>query len=138
MAIVDFSIRETPELPAAGVAVMAREGIKADVDCVFCNIVRGFAPADIRLQDDEFVAFADLFPKAETHLLVVPRAHHADLDAWVDAGGSSDRMLAFVRQVAADAGIAGRYRLLTNVGSDAGQIIFHVHWHLLGGELSAF
>jgi histidine triad (HIT) family protein len=101
------------------------------VDCVFCNIVQGFAPANIRLEDEEFVAFDDLFPKAATHLLVVPRDHHQDLDAWVDAGGSSDRMLAFAARAAAEAGAAGAYRLVTNVGADAGQIIFHVHWHLL-------
>lgn len=117
---------------------MAREGIRATVDCVFCNIEKGFAPADIRMQDDEFVAFADMFPKAETHLLVIPRVHHENLDAWVDAGGSSDRMLAFVQRVAADAGVAGRYRLITNVGRDAGQIIFHVHWHVLAGDLATF
>lgn len=117
---------------------MAREGIRAAVDCVFCNIVRGFAPATVRYQDEEFLAVDDLFPKAATHVLVIPREHHADLDAWVDAGGSSDRMLAFVARAARECGIDGGYRLITNVGSDAGQIIFHLHWHLLAGELPAF
>ena len=59
---------------------MAREGISSVVDCVFCNIEKGFAPATIRLQDEEFVAFDDLFPKADTHVLVIPRAHHVNLD----------------------------------------------------------
>ena len=108
------------------------------MDCVFCNIAHGFAPAEIRYQDDEFVAFDDLFPKAAAHVLVIPREHHENLDAWVDAGGSSDRMLAFVSRTAQEAGIDGRYRLITNVGRDAGQIIYHVHWHLLAGDLSAF
>ena len=108
------------------------------MDCVFCNIVQGFAPAQIRLQDDEFVAFDDLFPKADTHVLVIPREHHQDLDAWVDAGGSSDRMLAFVARVARECGVDGNYRLITTVGGDAGQIIFHQHWHVLSGELAAF
>ena len=100
---------------------------------MFCNIVKGFAPADIRLEDDEFVAFDDLFPKAPKHVLIVPRAHHANLDVWVEAGGSSDRMLAFASRVAAELDAEGSYRLITNVGADAGQIIFHVHWHLLAG-----
>ena len=117
---------------------MAREGIKAVVDCVFCNIEKGFAPANIRHQDDEFLAFDDLFPKAATHLLVIPRAHHENLDDWVDSGGSSDRMLAFVGEVARQAGVDGRYRLITNVGRDAGQLIYHVHWHILAGDLTAF
>ncbi|MCW2961597.1 MAG: histidine triad protein [Thermoleophilia bacterium] len=106
--------------------------------CVFCNIVKGFAPAEIQVEDDEFIAFTDLFPKARTHVLIVPRAHHEDLDAWVDAGGSSDRMLAFVARVARELGVAGQYRLVTNVGAEAGQIIFHQHWHVLAGDLTAF
>jgi histidine triad (HIT) family protein len=117
---------------------MAREGIRGVVDCVFCNIAKGFAPAEVRLQDEEFIAFDDLFPKASAHVLVIPREHHENLDAWVDAGGSSDRMLAFVGRVARELGIDGDYRLITNVGRDAGQIIFHVHWHVLSGDLTAF
>lgn len=108
------------------------------MDCVFCNIAKGFAPAEKRLEDDEFIAFDDLFPKAETHLLVIPREHHENLDAWIAAGGSSDRMLQFVARAAEAAGVAGGYRLITNVGSEAGQIIYHVHWHILAGDLPAF
>lgn len=117
---------------------MAREGIKGVVDCVFCNIAKGFAPAEIRLEDEEFLAFDDLFPRASTHLLVIPREHHENLDAWVQAGGSSDRMLAFAAKAAEAAGIGGGYRLLTNVGRDAGQLIFHQHWHVMAGNLAAF
>jgi histidine triad (HIT) family protein len=113
-------------------------GIRAVVDCVFCSIAKGFAPAEIRLQDDEFLAFDDLYPKAPTHVLVVPRQHHENLDAWVDAGGSSDRMLQFVARTAREVGVEGRYRLITNVGRDAGQLIYHVHWHVMSGDLSAF
>ena len=108
------------------------------MDCVFCNIAKGFAPANIRLEDDEFVAFDDLFPKSSTHVLIIPREHHDNLDAWVDDGGSSDRMLAFTAKVAREVGVDGNYRLITNVGRDAGQLIFHVHWHMMSGELAAF
>jgi histidine triad (HIT) family protein len=79
------------------------------------------------------VAFDDLHPKAGTHVLVIPREHHDDLDAWIASGGSSDRMLAFVARVAQELGVSGRYRLITNVGPDAGQVIPHVHWHILAG-----
>ena len=114
---------------------MTQEGISPFVSCVFCNIAQGYEPASIRLQDDEFVAFDDLFPKADTHVIVIPRAHHPDLDCHVAAGGSSDRMLSFVGRVARELGIHGAYRLFTNVGADAGQMIFHLHWHLVAGEL---
>jgi histidine triad (HIT) family protein len=117
---------------------MAREGIRAVVDCVFCNIAKGFAPAKVVLEDEEFIAIHDLYPKAETHLLVIPREHHENLDKWVEAGGSSDRMMAFVGRTAEAAGVSGAYRLVTNVGRDAGQLIFHMHWHVLAGELPAF
>lgn len=117
---------------------MAREGIRGSVDCVFCNIAQGFVPAEIRLQDDEFIAFDDLYPKASTHVLIIAREHHENLDAWIEAGGSSDRMLAFASRTARELGVDGAYRLLTNVGRDAGQLIYHVHWHLLAGDLTAF
>ncbi|MCW2950115.1 MAG: Hit family protein [Thermoleophilia bacterium] len=105
------------------------------MDCIFCNIVRGFVPATVRGSDDEFLAFDDIYPKAPTHVLIIPRDHCADLDTWVAGGGSGDRMLAFVGTVARDLNVTGAYRLLTNVGSDAGQLIFHQHWHLMSGQL---
>ena len=104
------------------------------MSCVFCDIASGAASANVRAQDDEFVAFDDLYPKADTHVLVIPREHHDDLDAWVAAGGSSDRMLAFAARTADELGVAGRYRLITNVGSEAGQMIPHVHFHILAGS----
>lgn len=108
------------------------------MNCVFCNIAKGFEQATIVLEDEEFVAFKDLFPKADTHVLVIPRAHADNLDEWVVGDGSSDRMLGFVGRVTRELGVAGNYRLITNVGRDAGQVIFHVHWHIMSGELAAF
>jgi len=102
-------------------------------DCVFCQIATEQLPSDVVAADDEFLAFRDIQPRAATHVLVVPRAHHAHLDDWVAAGGSSDRMLAFVRRVATELDVAGRYRLVTNVGEDAGQVVDHLHWHVLSG-----
>jgi histidine triad (HIT) family protein len=102
-------------------------------DCVFCKVAAGELPADVIASDDEFVAFHDVQPRAQTHVLIVPRAHHADLDAWLSADGSSDRMLAFVTQVAAQLEVSGRYRLITYVGVDAGQTVRHLHWHILAG-----
>lgn len=104
------------------------------VNCVFCNVASGASPATIRAENDEFVAFDDLHPKAATHVLVIPRAHHDNIDAWVASGGSSDRMLAFVASTAQQLGVAGKYRLITNAGPAAGQVIPHVHWHVLAGD----
>lgn len=107
-------------------------------DCIFCNIAKGWAPATIHHQDDAFIAFEDIFPKATTHLLIVPRDHHEDLDAWLDAGSSNDAMFGFVAETAELAGVTGGYRLLTNVGRDAGQMIPHLHWHLMSGNIPVF
>lgn len=102
--------------------------------CVFCSIAAGDAPATFVNESEAFVAFADLHPKADTHVLIVPREHHEDLDAWIAAGGSSDAMLAFVAETARALDVNGRYRLITNVGAGAGQEVFHLHWHLLAGD----
>lgn len=106
------------------------------MDCVFCTIIAGGLPATIVCEDEDFLAFRDIAPKAETHLLVVPRAHHADLDAWVAGteAGASDRMLAFVVRAAEAAGVTGRYRVIANVGAGAGQEVFHLHWHVMAGS----
>jgi histidine triad (HIT) family protein len=105
-----------------------------DETCVFCRIASGELPSDVVRSDDEFLAFRDVQPRAATHVLVVPRAHHEHLDAWIASGGSSERMLRFVRDVAADLEVAGRYRLITNVGERAGQVVPHLHWHIVAGS----
>ncbi len=106
----------------------------SDDACIFCQIAREELPSDVVASTDEFLAFRDIQPRAATHVLIVPREHHDDLDAWIAAGGSSDRMLAFVRQVAQEVDVAGRYRLVTNVGEDAGQVVPHLHWHVMAGS----
>lgn len=102
--------------------------------CLFCNIAKGFEPTEVVLEDERFMAFHDLFPKADHHLIVIPREHHEQLDAFVAAGGDGQALLHFVRRVAEHERIAGGYRLLTNVGPDAGQVIMHLHVHLLAGS----
>lgn len=109
----------------------------ADPTCIFCRIAAGELPSEIVHQDDEFLAIRDIAPKADTHVLVLPRAHHAHLDAWLADAARAEptaRMLAFVRDTAAALDVAGRYRLITNVGADAGQEVPHLHWHVLAGS----
>ena len=106
-----------------------------DPDCVFCRIVRGDFETDFVGQTNRAVAFADRHPQAPVHLLVVPRHHVASIAQT----GPDDRdllgeMLGLARDIARSSGIQqSGYRVLTNIGPDAGQTIFHLHLHVLGG-----
>jgi histidine triad (HIT) family protein len=106
-----------------------------DPDCLFCRIVAGDLPSDRVHEDDDVIAFRDLHPRAPTHVLVVPRRHVTDVDALTGADG--DLLAAIfdaVRAVAADAGLANGYRVVTNIGPAAGQSVPHLHFHVLGGR----
>ncbi len=105
-------------------------------DCIFCRIAAGEIPAEVVGQTDEFIAFADVNPVAPVHLLVIPRRHVTSLDGIEQLGvGTSGRLLAFAAAMAREAGVAqSGYRVVTNVGADAGQQVLHLHWHILGGE----
>ncbi len=103
-------------------------------DCPFCGITAGEIPADVVAQDEHVVAFRDLDPKAPLHVLVVPRTHHADVATL--AAGDPQALTALVRmasRVAADEA-GGQFRLVFNSGPDAGQSVYHVHGHVLGGR----
>ena len=102
-------------------------------DCLFCKIVAGEIPADKIFEDDEFVAFNDIRPQAPVHALVIPRKHIESLDDADDAE-LLGRLLLAVRRLAAETGVAGGYRVVTNCGAPAGQSVFHIHFHLLGGR----
>lgn len=102
--------------------------------CLFCRIVRGEVPATVIWEDEQALAFRDIDPKAPTHFLVIPKAHVASLN---DAGDALalGRLLLAARDLAAAEGIAERgYRTVINTGADAGQTVFHLHLHVLGGR----
>ena len=105
-------------------------------DCLFCRIAAGQIPAGIVLEDEQFLAFRDIHPKAPQHILVIPREHIVslnELDRWQHCEGHD--LLKFIVRVAREAGIAeSGYRVLTNTGPDAGQEVQHMHFHILGGE----
>lgn len=105
-----------------------------DPDCIFCKVVAGEIPSDVVWHDDAFLAFRDIDPKAATHVLVVPRQHHADLDAWARDAEDCGAAHRAISAAAATLGITGGYRAVTNVGASAGQTVFHVHWHVLAGD----
>lgn len=106
------------------------------MSCLFCRIVAGEIPAKKVYEDDEVVAFDDIHPQAPMHVLVVPRAHVATLN---DLGADHDRVVgAMVRRgaaIAAERGYAAPgFRAVFNCNADAGQTVFHLHLHVLGGR----
>jgi histidine triad (HIT) family protein len=104
--------------------------------CLFCDIAAGDNPAKIVYADDEAVAFRDIDPKAPTHVLVIPRVHIATVnDIKEEHERVVGRLFTVARQVARDEGLADDgYRLVMNCGAGAGQSVFHIHLHLLGGR----
>ena len=105
-------------------------------DCLFCNIVTGDVPAQLVAESGGTIAFRDINPQAPTHVLVIPRDHYPNLAALAAADGALlAELAAQAHQVAEDEGIApGGYRVVFNTGTRAGQTVFHVHAHVLGGR----
>lgn len=105
----------------------------AETDCIFCKIASGEIPGTIVYKDEHVTGFRDLNPQAPTHVLVIPNRHVAAIGELDDADLGLRLMRAAVT-VAQQEGLAGGYRLVTNVGPDAGQTVQHLHWHVLGGR----
>ncbi|MBA2253607.1 MAG: histidine triad nucleotide-binding protein [Chloroflexi bacterium] len=105
-------------------------------DCLFCRIAAGDVPSDRVHEDDLVVAFRDISPVAPTHILLIPRRHIASAAELVEADGALiGRLVAVAGELARQEGIAeGGFRVVTNVGADAGQSVAHLHLHLLGGR----
>jgi len=102
--------------------------------CPFCRIIRKEIPAQIVAEDAHCVAFRDINPQAPVHILVVPREHVASLDA-ADDPRMIGRVVTFAAELARKEGIAeGGYRAVFNTNAGAGQTVFHLHLHLLGGR----
>ncbi len=104
-------------------------------ECIFCRIVAGEIPADKLYEDEELLAFKDIAPQAPVHFLVIPKKHLRDTAAL----GTEDellagRMLRVGARVAAEAGIGDGFRMIVNNGAKAGQVVFHLHLHILGGK----
>jgi histidine triad (HIT) family protein len=112
-----------------------RRGSSLPDDCIFCRIYRGELPATVVNRADGFLAIKDINPKADVHLLVIPERH---IDTFRDIGvlseGEAKRMLEFVAETAKAAGL-DEYRLMIFCGAGAGQTVFHLHWHILGGQM---
>ena len=110
--------------------------IAFDTDCVFCKIAAREIPAEILHESDTVVAFRDLHAKAPVHILLIPKEHIASADQIESRhGGVLADLVQAAAHLANAEGIADSgWRLVTNVGPDAGQSVFHLHFHLLGGR----
>ncbi|MDE7163397.1 MAG: histidine triad nucleotide-binding protein [Clostridia bacterium] len=106
-----------------------------DGKCVFCRIIKGEIPAAKVYEDDRMCVFKDLEPKAKVHLLAVPKSHFKLLsEAGEEDAEILKYMLTKIPDIAAENGCENGYRLIINQGDDAGQTVFHLHIHILGGQ----
>ena len=105
-------------------------------DCLFCKIAAGEISADTIYEDDEIVAFHDASPQAPVHVLVIPRKHLDTLDDAEEGDRALlGQLLLVTKRIAGELGVAQGYRVVNNCGESAGQSVFHVHFHLLGGRV---
>lgn len=105
-------------------------------DCLFCKIAAKEIPSTLVHEEPDLLAFKDIGPKAPTHILVIPRKHIATVNDLTDADATLvGRLVLTAKKIAAEGGIAeSGYRLVVNCNAGAGQTVFHLHVHLLGGR----
>ncbi len=105
-------------------------------NCLFCKIIAGEIPSAKVYEDAHILAFRDIAPMAPTHILVIPKAHIASVDG-VNAENSDvvAHIFETIPHIAAAEGLTGGYRVVSNCGSDAGQTVPHLHFHILGGKV---
>ena len=106
------------------------------MDCIFCQIVAGKVPSEILYQNEEVIAFRDINPQSPTHLVIIPKRHIPSLTHLSEAESSLiGRMVNIANQLAREEGISeSGYRLVINCGEQGGQLVPHLHMHLLGGR----
>ena len=103
-------------------------------DCLFCKIAQGTIPAEMVYEDDQVMVFKDIYPKADVHLLVVPRLHIASLNELnSEHDALMAHMLRLLPTLAREQGLDNGFRTIVNTGPGGGQEIYHLHIHLLGG-----
>src|SRR5262245_1418235 len=104
-------------------------------NCLFCKIAAGDIPSSIIYQDEHVVAFQDINPVAPQHILIIPRRHLSSMDELTSEDAQLLTLIVTTaKHIAHESGLEQGYRFLTNVGSDAGQSVQHLHFHLLGGR----
>jgi len=105
-------------------------------DCLFCKMVSGEIQPDVVFEDDDVLAFRDVSPQAPVHVLVIPKTHIATTnDLTAEHAGLVGKMVLAAQRVAAEEGIAEPgYRMVMNCNPEAGQSVYHIHLHMLGGR----
>ena len=108
------------------------------MDCLFCKIVAGDIPSTKVYEDETVYAFRDIAPQAPTHILVIPKAHIPSVDG-ITAENSAvvAHIFEIIPEIAKAENLTGGYRVVSNCGSDAGQTVHHLHFHILGGQTLA-
>ncbi|MEW6556950.1 MAG: histidine triad nucleotide-binding protein [Elusimicrobiota bacterium] len=106
------------------------------IDCLFCKVIDKKIPAKLVAETTELVAICDINPQAPVHILIIPKKHIPTLNGITDADGIIiTKVHLLAKDLAKQEGISeDGYRLVLNTNSDAGQSVFHIHWHLLGGR----
>lgn len=104
-------------------------------DCIFCKIIAGEIPSKKVYEDDKILAFYDLNPQAPVHVLIIPKEHICCING-VNADNCEviGYLFSKIPEIAKSLGLDGGYRVVSNCGEDAGQTVFHIHFHLLGGQ----
>ena len=104
-------------------------------NCLFCKIIAGEIPSTKVYEDDSILAFRDINPQAPVHILVVPKTHIQDTDGiTAENSGLVAHMFEKIPQIAKAEGLDNGYRVITNCGPDSGQMVPHLHFHVLGGR----
>lgn len=105
-------------------------------ECIFCKIIKGEIPCNKVLENDKFLAFHDINPVTKVHILVIPKNHVANIAHLTEEKAAYvEGILPFIKDVAKEAGLsADGYRVVFNTGAKAGQSVFHLHAHILGGQ----
>ncbi len=105
------------------------------MDCIFCKIIAGDIPSQKVYEDELVYAFRDINPQAPTHILVIPKAHIGSVNEVTGENSAVvARIFEVIPAIAAEEGLTGGYRVVSNCGPDAGQTVQHLHFHILGGQ----
>ena len=105
------------------------------MECLFCKIANGDIPSPKVYEDDQILAFRDIAPQAPTHILVIPKAHIPSVDGITEENSAVvSHIFSVIPKIAAAENLTGGYRVVSNCGPDAGQTVFHLHFHILGGK----
>ena len=105
-------------------------------DCIFCKIIAGEIPSQQVYEDEHVYAFRDISPQAPVHILVVPKVHVASAaELTAENSHLAAKCFEAIAKIAADEGLGGGFRVITNAGQDGGQTVFHLHFHVLGGRI---